>query len=70
MNSASDRGLRRIKMDKNFFTGYRKNIVKPDEVLISILIPYTAKVIQIWLQKFVLKIVIYYDFYDLITGII
>lgn len=36
-------GLRKVKMDKNFFTGYRRNIVKPNEILLSISIPYTKQ---------------------------
>nr|CAD7423911.1 unnamed protein product [Timema monikensis] len=36
-------GLRSIKMDHKFFTGYRRNVVKPDEVLIAINIPYTKQ---------------------------
>nr|CAD7392474.1 unnamed protein product [Timema cristinae] len=39
----SGHGLRSIKMDHNFFTGYRRNVVKPDEVLIAINIPYTKQ---------------------------
>lgn len=35
------RGDRIVKMGKGFFTGYRKNIVEPDEVLVSIFFPYT-----------------------------
>lgn len=31
-------------MDNGFFTGYRKTIVKPQEVLLSIEIPYSKKV--------------------------
>jgi xanthine dehydrogenase/oxidase len=31
-------------MDHTFFTGYRRTVVKPDEVLVSITIPYTEKV--------------------------
>lgn len=31
-------------MDEGFFTGYRKTIVKPQEVLVSIEIPYSKKV--------------------------
>lgn len=30
-------------MGDGFFTGYRKNIIEPDEVLVSILFPYTTK---------------------------
>lgn len=28
-------------MDENFFTGYRKNVVAPDEILLSVIIPKT-----------------------------
>ncbi|XP_063588837.1 xanthine dehydrogenase/oxidase-like [Penaeus indicus] len=38
-----EHGERRIVMDQNFFTGYRKNIVKPSEVLISVHLPYTQE---------------------------
>nr|CAD7437878.1 unnamed protein product [Timema bartmani] len=38
-----EHGLRRIKMDHSFFTGYRRNVVKPNEVLIAINIPYTKQ---------------------------
>lgn len=31
-------------MDDGFFTGYRKTIVRPQEVLLSILIPYSGEV--------------------------
>ena len=31
-------------MDEKFFLGYRKTAIKPEEVLVSILIPYTHKV--------------------------
>jgi len=34
-------GIRKVKMDEHFFTGYRRNIVAPDEVLIKIEIPRT-----------------------------
>lgn len=37
-------GARVVKMDEGFFTGYRKTIVKPQEVLLSIEIPYSKKV--------------------------
>ena len=29
-----------IKMDNGFFTGYRRNVIKPEEVLVSIEVPY------------------------------
>ena len=31
-------------MDENFFTGYRKTVLEPNEVLVNILIPFTEKV--------------------------
>lgn len=37
------RGVRYVKMGNGFFTGYRKNVVESDEVLVSILFPYTSK---------------------------
>lgn len=36
-----ERGLRKIRMDEKFFTGYRKNVVAPDEILLSVIIPKT-----------------------------
>lgn len=38
-----DRGKRTLRKGKGFYTGYRKNIVEPDEVLISICIQKTGK---------------------------
>lgn len=37
------RGVRYVRMGKGFFTGYRRNVVAADEVLVSILFPYTTK---------------------------
>ncbi|KAG5876925.1 hypothetical protein JTB14_007388 [Gonioctena quinquepunctata] len=36
-------GIRRVVLDDEFFIGYRRNIVKPNEILVSILIPFSAK---------------------------
>ncbi|XP_056637903.1 xanthine dehydrogenase [Diorhabda sublineata] len=36
-------GIREVTLDNNFFIGYRKSIIKPDEILFSILIPYTTE---------------------------
>ena len=36
--------IREIRLDENFFTGYRKTILEPNEVLVNILIPFTEKV--------------------------
>lgn len=37
------RGSRYVRMGYGFFTGYRKNIVEQDEVLVSIFFPYTTE---------------------------
>lgn len=37
------RGVHYVKMGKGFFIGYRKNIIKSDEVLISIQMPFTKE---------------------------
>uniref|UniRef100_A0A1B6CHR7 xanthine dehydrogenase n=1 Tax=Clastoptera arizonana TaxID=38151 RepID=A0A1B6CHR7_9HEMI len=34
---------RSVLMDSNFWTGYRRNIVKPEEILVSITIPFTQE---------------------------
>ncbi|XP_071996090.1 xanthine dehydrogenase/oxidase isoform X3 [Engystomops pustulosus] len=34
---------RTVRMDENFFTGYRKTILKPHEILLSVEIPYSDK---------------------------
>lgn len=36
-------GKRTVMMDEKFFTGYRKTIVKPEEVLLSVEIPYSKE---------------------------
>lgn len=36
-------GHRSVLMDESFFTGYRRNVVKPDEILLSIEIPFTNR---------------------------
>ncbi|XP_048480655.1 xanthine dehydrogenase [Plutella xylostella] len=36
-----DRGLRRLVVDENFFVGYRQTAVNPDEILISIEVPFS-----------------------------
>lgn len=39
------KGQKRVlEMDDKFFPGYRKTILKPEEILLSIEIPYTRKV--------------------------
>ncbi|KAJ9595230.1 hypothetical protein L9F63_013467, partial [Diploptera punctata] len=35
--------VRYVTMDHTFFTGYRRTVVKPDEVLVTIIIPYTTE---------------------------
>lgn len=44
-------GTRLIPMDHTFFKGYRQNVVSPEEILLSIQIPFTEKV-QIFITKF------------------
>ncbi|XP_078504361.1 xanthine dehydrogenase/oxidase-like [Lissotriton helveticus] len=39
----SKEGQRTIQMDENFFTSYRKTILKPQEILLSVEIPCTKK---------------------------
>ncbi|KAK2531938.1 Xdh [Columba guinea] len=39
----SNEGKRTVTMDEKFFTGYRKTIVKPEEILLSVEIPYSRK---------------------------
>ena len=36
-------GRNEIPFDENFFTGYRRNVVKPHELLLSIKIPFTKQ---------------------------
>ena len=36
-------GEKEVPFDQHFYTGYRRNIVKPDQILISIKIPFTNK---------------------------
>ncbi|CAH3019046.1 unnamed protein product, partial [Porites evermanni] len=43
MLTASGGKVREIRLDENFFTGYRKTILEPNEVLVNILIPFTKK---------------------------
>ncbi|XP_007426249.1 xanthine dehydrogenase/oxidase [Python bivittatus] len=39
----SNEGSRTIRMDEKFFTGYRKTILKPQEILLSVEIPFSRK---------------------------
>lgn len=39
--ASEERGTRNVVLDEHFFTGYRKSVVKPDEILLAIHIPYT-----------------------------
>ncbi|XP_078350679.1 xanthine dehydrogenase/oxidase-like [Oculina patagonica] len=34
---------RKVKLDEKFFTGYRKTVLEPSEVLVNILVPFTKK---------------------------
>ena len=33
-------GVRHVPFDSTFYTGYRRNVVRPDEVLVSIRLPF------------------------------
>lgn len=39
----SKNGTRNVKMDHKFFTSYRKNVILPEEIVISITIPFTSQ---------------------------
>lgn len=41
--ASAERGSRKINMGSEFFTGYRRNIIEPDEILISLFVPRTEK---------------------------
>uniref|UniRef100_A0A8C3L9W2 Xanthine dehydrogenase/oxidase n=1 Tax=Chrysolophus pictus TaxID=9089 RepID=A0A8C3L9W2_CHRPC len=43
ISPCSTEGKRTVTMDEKFFTGYRKTIVKPEEVLLSVEIPYSKE---------------------------
>ncbi|XP_075060462.1 xanthine dehydrogenase/oxidase isoform X2 [Mixophyes fleayi] len=43
LNLVSQENTRTVQMDENFFTGYRKTVVKPHEILLSVEIPYSQK---------------------------
>lgn len=47
--------IREIRLDENFFTGYRKTVVEPNEVLVNILIPFTEKVMILVLVPFIIS---------------
>ena len=40
---ASKNKTRSVKFDQNFYTGYRKTILEPNEILVNITIPFTKK---------------------------
>ncbi|XP_038045213.1 xanthine dehydrogenase/oxidase-like [Patiria miniata] len=39
----SKSGKRTVSMDGNFFTGYRKNVIKTDEIILAINVPFTCE---------------------------
>ena len=41
---------RSVKLDENFFTGYRKTILGSTEVLVNVLIPFSKEVINFYQQ--------------------
>lgn len=38
-------GVRKVPLNEQFFTGYRKTILKPTEILLNVELPYSSKVI-------------------------
>ena len=38
-------GRREVKMNEKFFLGYRKTALTKDEIVVNILLPFTAKVL-------------------------
>ena len=40
-----------ITLDSNFFLSYKKTCLKPDEVLVSILVPFTGEVTELNMYK-------------------
>ena len=40
---ASKDKTRTVKLDQNFYTGYRKSILEPNEILVNITIPFTKE---------------------------
>lgn len=44
LSSSLSEGCRTIRMDETFFTGYRKTMLKPQEILVSVEIPYSRQV--------------------------
>lgn len=40
----SAKGEREVAMDQSFFTAYRQNAIRPEEVLMAVHIPYTEQV--------------------------
>lgn len=47
--SPTEGKTRKVKLDENFFTGYRRTILEPSEILEDILVPFTEKVIKNYL---------------------
>lgn len=48
VNLSSLDGNRSVPVDTLFFTGYKKTALKPNEILVSIEIPFTSKVYSTW----------------------
>ena len=49
---SEDRGERILPMDENFFTAYRKTVIKPDEVISGVWIPHGKEVCTLSLSSF------------------
>ena len=43
VQSLHSEGSKTIVMDSSFYTGYRQNILKPEEMLVSITVPFTEE---------------------------
>ncbi|KAK3874324.1 hypothetical protein Pcinc_020737 [Petrolisthes cinctipes] len=41
--NSTEGGERKVALDQHFFTAYRRNIVQPEEVLVSVHIPFTTQ---------------------------
>lgn len=37
------RGIRTVRMGQGFFTGYRRNVIEADEILVSVFVPHTTE---------------------------
>lgn len=52
---ASVDGVRCVPVDSSFFTGYKRTVLKPNEIMVSVAIPFTSKV-KYFTLKWVIKV--------------